>query len=67
MTLLSTVILFSAGNLFAGKRLYDDFSTGNLDGRKWKQRTYVNKIVDGQYVSKLGNRSPGMKIGRAHV
>jgi hypothetical protein len=60
MALLSTVILFSAGNLFAGKTLYDDFSTGYLDGRKWFQRTYVREIVAGQLVSKIGNRSPGM-------
>jgi hypothetical protein len=60
MTFLSTLILFSTGNLFAEKTLYDDFSTGYLDGEKWKQRTYVREIVDGQYISKLGNRSPGM-------
>ena len=60
IALLSIVILFSAGNLFAGKTLYDDFSTGYLDGKKWRQRTYVLEIVAGQLVSKIGNRSPGM-------
>jgi hypothetical protein len=60
MAFLSTLVLFSAGNLFAGKTLYDDFSTGHLDGKKWFQRTLVREIVDGQFVSKLGNRSPGM-------
>ena len=60
MALFPTLILFSAGNLFAGKTLYDDFLTGYIDGKKWYQRTYVNEIVNGQYVSKLGNRSPGM-------
>jgi hypothetical protein len=44
----------------AGKTLYDDFSSTYIDGSKWQQRTYVREIVDGQFVSKLGNRTPGM-------
>ena len=60
MILLSVLALFSPGNLFAGKTLYDDFSTGYLDGKKWIQREYVREIVNGKFVSKLGNRSPGM-------
>jgi hypothetical protein len=60
MTLLSMLILFSAGNLSAGIVLYDDFSTGKLDGKKWRQRTYIREIVNEKFASKLGNRSPGM-------
>ena len=44
----------------AGKTLYDDFSSNYIDGSKWRQRAYVREIIDGQYVSKLGNRTPGM-------
>ncbi len=62
---LSTAILFSAGNLFAGKILYDDFSSGDLDGDKWVQRTFVREIVGGKFVSTLGNRSPGMSAEHA--
>jgi len=54
------MILFSTGTLGAEKILYDDFSTGYLDGEKWRQRNYVLEIVGGQLVSKIGNRSPGM-------
>lgn len=61
MILLSVLAFLSPGNLFAGKTLYDDFSTGYLDGKKWNQRGHVREIVNGKYVSKLGNRSPGME------
>jgi len=44
----------------AGKTLYDDFSSNYIDGSKWTQRTYALEVVNGQYVSKLGNRTPGM-------
>ena len=57
---LSICILISSGDVFAGKTLYDDFSTKYLDGKKWYQRNYVREIVNGQFVSKIGNRSPGM-------
>ena len=60
MVFLSALIFFAAGDLFAGKILYDDFSSEYLDGKKWFQRNYVREIVNGQFVSKLGNRSPGM-------
>jgi len=60
MLFLSICILISAGDVAAGKTLYDDFSADYLDGKKWFQRTYVREIVNGQFVSKLGNRSPGM-------
>jgi hypothetical protein len=52
--------LLTSGQSFAGKTLYDDFSVNYIDATKWMQRTYVREIVGGQYVSKLGNRSPGM-------
>ncbi len=55
-----TIFLFSVSNLSAEIKLYDDYSTGYLDGNKWKQREYVREIINGQFVSKLGNRSPGM-------
>lgn len=57
---LSTSILVSTGDLFAGKILYDDFSSGDLDGDKWIQRIYVREVIGGKFVSKLGNRSPDM-------
>lgn len=58
----SVCALFILGveSTWAGIVLYDDFSSGYLDGTKWMQRTYVREIADGQFVSKLGNRSPGM-------
>jgi hypothetical protein len=60
MVFLSALIFFAAGDLFAGKILYDDFSSNYLDGKKWFQRNYVREIVGGEFVSKIGNRSPGM-------
>ena len=60
MVLFSTVFLFSAVTSFAGKKIYDDFSTGYIDGNKWGQREYVREIVNGELVLKIGNRSPGM-------
>ena len=60
MIFLSTLILFSTGNIFAEIKLYDDFSTGYIDGNKWRQREYVLEIVNAELVFKLGNRSPGM-------
>lgn len=60
MTLLLTMFLFFISNLCAEIKLYDDFSTGYIDGGKWRQREYVREIIDGEFVFKLGNRSPGM-------
>ena len=60
ITLLLTAFLFSVSSLCAEKKLYDDFSTGRLDGSKWRQREYVREIVNEELVIKLGNRSPGM-------
>jgi hypothetical protein len=53
-------LLFSGSNVSAEKNLYDDFSTGYIDGNKWSQREFVLEIVNGKFVSKIGNRSPGM-------
>jgi hypothetical protein len=60
ITLLLTVFLFSVSIVCAEKKMYDDFSTGRLDGSKWRQREYVREIVNGEFIFKLGNRSPGM-------
>jgi hypothetical protein len=57
MVFLSICILISAGDVFAAKTLYDDFSTGHLDGQKWWPREYDREILDGQLVLKLGNSS----------
>lgn len=57
---LAVLMLFSTANVFAATALYDDFSGTYIDGEKWYQREYVREIVDGEFVSKLGNRSPGM-------
>lgn len=60
MVIFSAAFLFYTVTSFAAKKLYDDFSTGYLDGNKWGQREYVREIVNGKLVFKLGNRSPGM-------
>jgi hypothetical protein len=60
LAMLTLLLLSYPGDAVAGKILLDDFSSAYIDGSKWRQRTYVKEIVDGQYVSKLGNRSPGM-------
>lgn len=57
---LLTLTFFAPANLFAEKKLYDDFSTGYIDGTKWRQREFVREIVNGEFIFKLGNRSPGM-------
>ncbi len=57
MVFLSICILISAGDAFAAKTLYDDFSTGHLDGTKWWPREYAREILDGQLILKLGNSS----------
>jgi hypothetical protein len=45
---------------FKEPALYDSFSNDSIDGKKWRQREFVREIVNGKFVSKLGNRSPGM-------
>lgn len=63
LAILLLSILISNLNLndaVAEKVLYDNFSSVYIDGSKWRQRTYVREIVDGQFVSKLGNHTPGM-------
>ena len=57
---LSFCLILNLQAFAAGKTLYDDFSSNYIDGSKWTQRTFVREIVDGQFVSKLGNRTPGM-------
>ena len=58
--MLSFALIINPQAFAAGKTLYDDFSSNYIDGSKWQQRTSVREILDGQYVSKLGNRTPGM-------
>ena len=58
--MFSLALIINSRAFAAGKTLYDDFSSNYIDGGKWRQRTYVREIVNGQYVSKLGNRTPGM-------
>jgi len=53
-------LLLTSGQSFAGKTLFDDFSSKYIDASKWRQRTYVRETVNGQFVSSLGNRSPYM-------
>jgi hypothetical protein len=60
LAMLTSLLLIYSGEAVAGKILYDDFSSAYINSSKWRQRTIVREIVDGQYVSKLGNRSPGM-------
>ena len=60
LAMLTSFLLIYSGYAVAGMMLYDDFSSAYIDGSKWRQRAYIKEIVDGQYVSKLGNRSPGM-------
>ena len=61
VVLLSTLIFFPTGKILAEKKLYDDFSAGYIDGAKWRQREFVREIVNGEFIFKLGNRSPGMR------
>ena len=53
------MILFSANDSFAEKKLFDDFSSTYLNRDKWWPREYVSEVVGGEYISKLGN-SAGM-------
>lgn len=57
---LSFCLILNIQAFAAEKTLYDDFSSTYIDGSKWQQRTLVREIVDDQFVSKLGNRTPGM-------
>ena len=56
----SILLKMSISNALAGEALFDDFSSNYLDASKWRQRTFVREIVNEQFVSQLGNRSPGM-------
>lgn len=58
LMMVGFLLVISANSAHAaGKVLYDDFSSGYLDGKKWWPREYVREIVDGKLVSKLGNSS----------
>ena len=51
---LLTPDLFST-NAFAGKKLYDDFSSVYMDDNKWIMQEYVSEVAGGEYISKLRN------------
>ena len=60
--LVLMVLLSYTDDVSAELKLYDDFSSGYIDGDKWRKRGYVREIVNGELILKMGNRSPGMEL-----